>query len=377
MTNAPRTPAPRASDGAPAPTGWVVAGAGWVARDHMAPALAASPTSRVVAVVDRDLDAARHLAARFEGARACDDLADAFATPGAQAAYVATPNSAHREVAAAAAAAGLAVLCEKPLAAALDDAAELVAACEEAGVLAATAFDQRFHPAHRAMAELLAAGRLGEVTAVRIVYGCWLPPGWAPPGSTTGDNWRVDPVRAGGGAYVDLAPHGLDLTGALLGEDVEVATARVQRRVHDYAVDDGSVLVGSTRSGVLVTIHNSFNTVETLPRRRLEVVGTRGQLVATNTMGQDAGGHLELIDAATGAAQEVPFDTTTSPFAAQLRAVEEALADHLAGRRTWPYPMSRDLRLLRLLHSALGPAAADAGPLLEPVPAPSAPEVLR
>ena len=92
-------------------TGWVIAGAGWVARDHMAPALAASPTSRVVAVVDRDLGAAERLAARFPGARACDDLADAFATPGAQAVYVATPNSAHREVAAAAAAAGLAVLC--------------------------------------------------------------------------------------------------------------------------------------------------------------------------------------------------------------------------------------------------------------------------
>ncbi|WP_432493450.1 Gfo/Idh/MocA family protein [Kineococcus auxinigenes] len=334
----------------PATTGWVIAGAGWVARDHMAPALAASPTSRVVAVVDRDLGAARSLAQRFPGALAHDDLGAAFRTPGARAAYVATPNHAHREVATAAAEAGLAVLCEKPLAATLGDAAELVAACERAGVLAATAFDQRFHPAHRRIAELLTAGALGTVTSVRIVYGCWLPPGWSPPGSTTGDNWRVDPVRAGGGAYVDLAPHGLDLVGTLLGEDVEVATTHVQRRVHDYAVDDGSVLVGSTASGVLVTIANSFNTVETLPRRRLEVVGTRGQLVATNTMGQTAGGTLELLDAATGEPSPVEFDALTSPFAAQVRAVEEALAD--PGR--WPFPMARDLRLLHLLHDALG-----------------------
>ena len=340
----PRDPADDAT------TGWVIAGAGWVARDHMAPALAASPTSRVVAVVDRDLAAARALAQRFPGAAAHDDLATAFREPGARAAYVATPNHAHREVAAAAAAAGLAVLCEKPLAATLDDAAALVRACEEAGVLAATAFDQRFHPAHRRIAELLAQGALGTVTSVRIVYGCWLPPGWAPPGSTTGDNWRVDPVRAGGGAYVDLAPHGLDLVGALLGEDVEVATTHLQRRVHDYAVDDGSVLVGSTPSGVLVSIANSFNTVETLPRRRLEVVGTRGQLVAQNTMGQTAGGTLELIDAATGESSPVGFDTATSPFAAQVRAVEEALADPAR----WPFPLARDLWLLHLLHAALG-----------------------
>ncbi|WP_432510532.1 Gfo/Idh/MocA family protein [Kineococcus sp. SYSU DK001] len=339
-------------------TGWVVAGAGWVARDHMAPALAASASSRVVAVVDRDLEAARALAARFPGAEAHDDLTAAFATPGARIAYVATPNHAHREVAVAAARAGLAVLCEKPLAADLDDAAALVAGCEQAGVVAATAFDQRFHPAHEAMAAMVARGDLGTVTAVRIVYACWLPPGWAPPGSTTGDNWRVDPVRAGGGAYVDLAPHGLDLVGTLLGEDVATATTHLQHRVHDYAVDDGSVLVGSTPSGVLVTISNSFNTVETLPRRRLEIVGTAGQLVATNTMGQDAGGHVEFVDAATGASREVGFDRETSPFTGELRALEAAVT----GGAPWRFPMARDLRLLHLLHDAITPASATAGP---------------
>ena len=330
-------------------TGWVIAGAGWVARDHMAPALAASATSRVVAVVDRDLAAARALAARFPGAVAHDDPATAFATPGAQVAYVATPNHAHREVAVAAAEAGLAVLCEKPLAADLDDAAALVEGCERAGVVAATAFDQRFHPAHEVVAQMVARGDLGTVTAVRIVYACWLPPGWAPPGSTTGDNWRVDPVRAGGGAYVDLAPHGLDLVGTLLSEDVVTATTHLQHRVHDYAVDDGSVLVGSTSSGVLVTISNSFNTVETLPRRRLEIVGTAGQLVATDTMGQDAGGRVEFLDATTGESRDVEFDRETSPFTGELRALEAAVT----GGGDWRFPMSRDLRLLRLLHGAL------------------------
>lgn len=331
-------------------TGWVIAGAGWVARDHMAPALAASSTSRVVAVVDRDLEAATALASRFPGAQAHDDLATAFATPGAQIVYVATPNHAHREVALAAADAGLAVLCEKPLAASLEDAAALVAGCERAGVVAATAFDQRFHPAHELMAQLVARGELGTVTAVRIVYACWLPPGWAPPGSTTGDNWRIDPVRAGGGAYIDLAPHGLDLVGTVLGEDVATATTHVQHRVHDYAVDDGSVLVGTTPSGVLVTISNSFNTVETLPRRRFEIVGTRGQLIATDTMGQEAGGRVQFVDAATGESRDLEFDTTTSPFTGELRALEAAVS----GGADWRFPMSRDLRLLNLLHDALG-----------------------
>ncbi|MFI7581084.1 Gfo/Idh/MocA family protein [Kocuria kalidii] len=342
---------------APQPVGWVVAGAGWVASDHMAPAIAASPGSRVVAVVDRDLAAAERLAARFPGARACRDVAGAAAVPGAQVVYVATPNHAHRPVVEDAAAAGLAVLCEKPLAASLSDARELVAACAAAGIFAATAYDQRFHPAHRTAARLVASGALGTVTAVRIVYGCWLPPDWVPENHPGHDNWRADPARAGGGAYVDLAPHGIDLVGALLGEDLVRATTLQQQRVQDYPVDDGSVLVGTTASGVLVSIHNSYNTADTLPRRRLEIVGTRAQLVATNTMGQDAGGRLELIDAADGTSAPVPFDTGLSPFTAQVQAVEAALTD--PGRTAWPYPMDRDLRLLGLMHDALPVTTSD------------------
>ena len=116
----------------------------------------------------------------------------------------------------------------------------------------------------------------------------------------------------------------------------------------------------------------------TLPRRGLELVGERGQLVATDTMGQDAGGRLEFLDAATGAARDVPFDTATSPFAAQLRAVEDTLAG-LAG--PWPFPLARDLRLLRLLHGAVtAPGAARAparNPVPAPAPAPNAQEVPR
>ena len=104
---------------------------------------------------------------------------------------------------------------------------------------------------------------------------------------------------------------------------------------------------------MLVSIHNSYNTADTLPRRRLEVVGTRGQLVATNTMGQDAGGHLEFVDAADGSRTPVPFDPALSPFTAQVRAVEAALA---AGPAAWPYPMERDLRLLGLMHDAVTPS---------------------
>jgi predicted dehydrogenase len=275
------------------------------------------------------------------------DVGGFLATPGLDAVYVAVPNAAHRPVVEAAAAAGKAVLCEKPLAADVTDAEAVVAACAAAGVLLGTAFDQRWHPAHVRLRELLP--ELGTVTAVRVVYCCWLPADWTPDG-TPHDNWRVDPVRAGGGAAIDLAPHGLDLAGVLLGEDVEQLTAVLQTRVHGYPVDDGALLAGRTPGGVLVDLHVAYNTPDALPRRRLEVVGTRGLAVAVDTMGQTAGGSLTLHRPEP---VDVPF-AGTDPFAAQFAAFTAALA----GDAPWPHPADRDLTLHRLLLDALDRAGA-------------------
>lgn len=358
---------------------WAVAGCGWVARDHFLPGLLAAADGRsggavprLVAVTDADPAAAARLAARVPGARTAADLAALLAVHRPDAVYVATPNHAHRPAVAAAAAAGAAVLCEKPLAADLADAERLVAACHRAGVLAATAYDQRFHPAHRAVREVTASGALGTVTAVRLTYCCWLPPAWSPDGRPY-DNWRADPARAGGGAALDLAPHGLDLVGVLLGgDDVTELTALAQHRVHPYRVDDGAVLAGRTGDGVLVCLHVAYNTPGTLPRRRLETVGTLGQLTAVDTLGQDAGGRLWFTDARTARRVPVPFDTGTSPFAVQVREFSAAVAAVGAGRpvgRAWPWPLHRDLALHRLLLEALSHA--------RPAPPPPVPSTVE
>ncbi len=320
--------------------GWGIAGCGWVARDHALPALLAVPDARVVAL--HDLDPAATARMPVEGASRTTDLAEFLATPGLDAVYVAVPNSGHRALVEAAAAAGTAVLCEKPLAADVGDAQALVDACADAGVLLGTAYDQRWHPAHVRLRELVP--ELGTVTAVRIVYCCWLPGDWTPDGRPH-DNWRVDPARAGGGAAIDLAPHGLDLTGTLLGEDVTTLTALLQTRVHGYGVDDGALLTGTTDSRVLVSLHVAFNTPDALPRRRLEVVGTRGMAVAVDTMGQTAGGSLTLYRPEP---VDVPF-ADTPPFEAQFAAFTDAVA----GRARWPYDPARDLALHRLLIGAL------------------------
>ena len=347
------------------PVGWGVVGCGWVARDHGGPGIAASGNGRVVACHDRDAASAKRfaegLASRGGGVRPRRpaSLNDFLADPAVEAVYVATPNHAHRPVVEACAAAGKAVLCEKPLAHTVPDAAAMLDAVRAAGVPFATAFDQRFHPAHVRARDLVAAGGLGTVTQVRLHYACWLPPDWSPHAGTPHDNWRVDAARAGGGAAVDLAPHGVDLIPRLLGRDWESLVALTQTAVHGYPgvrpVDDGAVLAGRL-GDTLASLHVGYNCPDALPRRRLELIGTRATLVLENTLGQAPGGTATRY-AADGRVADVPFDRTADPFAAQARAFAAWVRD----RGPFPFDPADDLRRHALLLGALGDPAATGG----------------
>jgi predicted dehydrogenase len=319
--------------------GWGIVGFGWVARDYAAPGMRAAG-GRVVAVADPGAEARRAAAAM--GARAHAGIEALLADPEVDAIYVATPNHLHRAAVEACASAGKPVLCEKPMAATLADAEAMADAVRRSGTPYGTAFDQRHHPAHQAIRDLVADGAVGTVTAIRIAYACWVGADFAD------DNWRADPARAGGGALMDLAPHGLDLVHALVGERVERVAAMTQRRVQPYPVDDGAVLIGTTASGVLVQMHVAYNCPEGLPRRRLEVVGTKGQVVAERTMGQSPGGTVRLLCGRLGLARDVPV-APDSPFARQMAAFAQWL-----GTGGDDFSLERDLHTTRLLHQAYG-----------------------
>ncbi len=330
---------------------WGIVGCGWVARDYVAPAMT-GPAARLVAVCDPDSSARQRTTSGTvpEPARHAD-LADFLATPGLEAVYVATPNHLHRPVVEAAARAGKHILCEKPMATSLADAEAMVAVCREHGVRYATAFDQRFQARHRRLRGLVGEGHLGAITAVRVHYACWTPDDWSPP-TTQGahDNWRVDPARAGGGAFIDLAPHGLDLAQVLLGEPLVEAKCLLQHRVFDYPVDDGAALVGRFRSGALLLMNVAYNCPDRYPRRTLELIGTRKMAIAEDTMGQTPGGSLKLVDAASGLTElvSIPAAEDRSPFATGIELFSRCVRTGEA----FPYPPEHDLHTMRLLTTA-------------------------
>ena len=335
-----------------APVRWGIVGCGWVARDYVAPAMSAGSAACLAAVCDPDPAALARIAPEIAGLARQAALTDFLATPGLEAVYVATPNHLHRPVVEAAARAGKHVLCEKPMATSLADAEAMVAACRENGVRYATAFDQRFQARHRRLRELVRAGQLGEITAVRVHYACWTPADWSPP-TTEGahDHWRIDPARAGGGAFIDLAPHGLDLAQVLLDEPLTETRCLLQRRVFDYPVDDGAALIGRFRSGALLLLNVAYNCPDHYPRRTLELIGTRAMAIARDTMGQTPGGSLRLVDAASGTTElvDVPAAEDVSPFASGI----EAFSRCLRVGEPFPYPPEHDLHTMRLLAAAM------------------------
>jgi predicted dehydrogenase len=261
--------------------------------------------------------------------------------------YIATPNHLHAEMIEGAAAAGLRVLCEKPITTHLNDLTRIRTCTLQHPDFFQTAYDQRYHPAHLKLARCIAEGVLGTVTQVRIHYACWVDGGWNKVSAT--DNWRIDPSRAGGGAGFDLLPHGLDLISMLVAEPIADAHLIYQGKVHDYAIsqaiDDGAVMSVRTVSGILASLHVGYNCPEDQPRRRIEVLGTKGRVDAYNTMGQDPGGELVWHTPAGVKRETFPECVEAGPFVRQLDAVS----------RLWirgdvpQFPFERDLALAECL----------------------------
>lgn len=330
------------------PVRFGIVGLGWVARDYMLPAIAAAGDRvRLTAVVSRGAD---DFVGLPDSVRRFTELDELLATDLVDAVYVATPNHLHEAQSVACLRAGLHVLCEKPLARTRDAVGRMQEAARGGNRLLATAYDQRHHPAHRRMQEWIEAGRLGIITQVRLDYACWLPREWS------GDNWRIDPVRAGGGAVIDLAPHGIDLIEWLTGQAVEDVHCYLQSAVQEYAVDDGGVLSLRLAGGALAGLTVAYNRPETLPRRRLEVIGTTGMLAAENTMGQDPGGRLTFHDAGDGSVQTLDF-APVGPFDHQLIDFLDQIAAFNPTSETIQDDLDVTLRHVGLLQDALEQAA--------------------
>jgi len=147
--------------------------------------------------------------------RAADDWRALVNDPGVQAVVIASPQGTHRAIAEAAFALGKPVFCEKPLGASLDDARAMTAAAEAAGVANMIGFNYIRTPASRYARDLVASGRIGDVTWFR---GEHTEDFYADPSAPA--TWRSQ--GEANGTVGDLAPHMINAARALIGPIAEV-----------------------------------------------------------------------------------------------------------------------------------------------------------
>ncbi|MCU1418245.1 MAG: hypothetical protein JWP32_2419 [Schumannella sp.] len=143
-----------------------IAGCG-IRGQLFARALSGEPGVEVVGMCDPSAGARERAAAVFDGPILSSH--GELIARGLDALIVATPDFAHRAVAVDAAAAGLQLMIEKPIATSAEDAEAIVAAVEAAGVSCFVAFENRWNPGFRKVRRAVVAGELGDIVSVTAV----------------------------------------------------------------------------------------------------------------------------------------------------------------------------------------------------------------
>lgn len=165
--------------------------------------------------------------AEAEAARA--DRVDAVA--------IVTPNHMHHGPAKAFLEAGVAVICDKPLTTALDDALDLAETVRRTGAPFVLTHNYSGYAMVRQMRGMVAEGALGAIRVVQAEYAQdWLASDLS--GNKQAD-WRGDPERAGGGgALGDIATHAYHLATFVTGSAAQAVSAETSRFVPGRRLDD-------------------------------------------------------------------------------------------------------------------------------------------
>jgi len=178
---------------------------------------------QLVALAGRSAEALQKAGQRYGALTTYPDWRRLIADDRVQVLINAGPNDVHAEATLAAAARGLPVLCEKPLARSAAEAARMRDAAISAGIVHMTSYSYRFYPAVQLARQMIREGRLGRIYHFRSRY---LDDSMVDP--QVPYSWRHSKSRAGSGVIGDLAAHSIDLARFLVGEIAGVsATTRI------------------------------------------------------------------------------------------------------------------------------------------------------
>ena len=216
-----------------------------------------------------DLPKAQALAGRFDVKETYDDIEEVLKYARADAVVICTPNHLHETHVVTALAAGLHVLCERPLALSTGGVESVLRASERYGKRVLVGMNHRFRPDVQVVRGFLAGGELGSLEVIRGGWYTFQP-------SRQQLTWRLRRQEAGGGAFLDLGLPLLDLGLWLAGWPIpKRVSAHLPGRGAETVEDMGSALV-VCENGVSVSVDASWRYLGEGERFWFDVVGKKG-----------------------------------------------------------------------------------------------------
>ncbi len=267
---------------------WGIIGCGDVTEVKSGPALQRAKGSELAAVMRRNGALAKDYAQRH-GVPRWYDKADALINdPGVDAIYIATPPGSHFEYALRVAKPGKTFYLEKPMPRTYAECRRMIDAFERAKLPLFVAYYRRALPRFVKLKEMIDSGKIGRVTGCRYRRSCLdrpIPPGF----------WRMDVAQSGGGLFLDVGSHVLDLLDHLLGEFVEYGGV-AHAMSGAIAEDNVAVHFGSSHG---IVGDANWNFVADRNEELLEIIGTSGRIL-TEVLGHspltiEVGGTKEAI----------------------------------------------------------------------------------
>jgi predicted dehydrogenase len=281
----------------------------------IAPAAIIRPVRRrdgdvtIAAVASRDEERAARYAAEHEIPAWYGDYQQLIDDPSIDLIYNALPPSRHADLSIAALQAGKDVLCEKPFAMNAAHARAMNEAATSSGRRIIEAFHDRYHPLQAAILEILASGRLGQLTTMTANFSATIP--------FADDSLRHVP-ELGGGALMDLGCYAVHWLRTFAGQEPSVTAAEAE--LGPLGADETIRADLEFPSGVRGRVQTSM--AEGPLRQSFRAVGERGVLEVTGVV-FPSGGHSirEVIDGLSSTRTVAGLET----YDHQLAAVHEGL----------------------------------------------------
>jgi len=246
---------------------WGIIGCGDVTEIKSGPGFQKADGSALVAVMRRHGELAADYARRHRVPRWYEQADALIADPSVDAVYIATPPDTHAEYALQVAAAGKPAYVEKPMARNTTECDRMIEAFQRSRLPLYVAYYRRRLPRFLTARDLIADGSLGRVTAVR--YHC------AAPRHKEEGGWRVQAEKSGGGLFLDIGSHAIDLLDFLFGP-LSCVSGVAGNRGQSGLVEDTvamSFLAGDGIPGVA-----SWNFASVEREDLFTITGTEGRL---------------------------------------------------------------------------------------------------